>query len=285
MKNYVTPSVRRWVLIFSTFGLAFLSGHLMQSSRGEAPERPLVAKAINVPASPAIAVALSDPPVMRDRILDTRATRKGSCRPDLQLTRTPDAAIHVTLTAPCHASTPISVRVNELAATDATDARGHYDIRLPFIADRVTVSLGFKDHVLTQTISNDDLPEQQHVILAWHGPETFRIRADMVGADDQSANEVVTGNFVRVGQKGGAAFEIFSLPVDTSFSAGVVRLSVDATVTEANCGAPVSTVAYQSGYLGGLRPTEIAYTMPDCDRVGEVVSLQNLFRDMRLAAR
>ena len=133
---------------------------------------------------------------------------------------------------------------------------------------------------------------QQHVILAWHGVHVFKVRAETPQTPSalsysSAAPQAVAPDVsvTHVGDGRGAAFEILTFPPNSAGAAGVVRLSVEARVTASNCERDASTEAYQTGYLGKLRLTEIAYTMPDCDRVGEVVRLQNLFRDMRLAER
>ena len=150
------------------------------------------------------------------------------------------------------------------------------------------------------SVATPDAGMLQHVILAWSDAPTFQISAFEFGAHAREDGHVWSGApavperalrgaggfLTRIGIAGGAGFEIYSFPSDgVAGASGVVRLSVDAKVTDENCGRLARAAAYQTGFRGGLMPTEVAFSMPGCDRVGDVVRLQNLFRDMRLASR
>lgn len=285
MMKSITPARRRWITVLTTLAVAFLSGHLMQRTEGEStasvrPDAPAV-----FPESPIVPASLASPPGLRDRILETRAERTGQCDPRLSLSETPAGLLQVALDAPCHPRTPLTLRFNHLVATDTTDARGRWDQTLPALSEEASISVSLADVTVAARLRHQRAGAQEHVILAWTGVQTFRIRPDAPPGARSSLVEIPTGRFTNVGDGNGAAFEIFSLPSDANGSNAVVRLSVDAEVTGGNCGRIATTLAYQTGYLGQLRPTEIAYTMPDCDRVGEFVRLQNLFRDLRLAGR
>lgn len=285
MMKSITPARRRWITVLATLAVAFLSGHLMQGNQREnAASVPLEAPA-DLPKGPVVTASLTPPPDLRDRILQTRAERTGQCDTQLSLSETPAGLLQVSLDAPCHPRTRLTLRFNQLVATDITDARGRWDQTLPALSEEATVSVSLADFTVADRLRHQRAGAQQHVILAWTGEQTFLIRPDTPYVARSSVGEPLTGRFTNVGDGTGAAFQVFSLPSDHGGPNAVVRLSVDAEVTGRNCGRIATTLAYQTGYLGQLRPTEIAYTMPDCDRVGEVVRLQNLFRDLRLAGR
>jgi hypothetical protein len=90
---------------------------------------------------------------------------------------------------------------------------------------------------------------------------------------------------MQLGDGDGAMAEIYSFPVDRPGSSGVVRLDVEAEVTDANCGREIKAEALQPGVSDSFVRTKIAMVMPDCGRTGEILRLQNLLRDMRLAER
>ena len=203
------------------------------------------------------------------------------CRPDLRLAEAPNGDLSIELDAPCHANTPIEIRVNSLVADVRTDARGKWNQRIPAISSEVSVAIHLDESTISAKLPLAKAAAQQLVALAWSGPQTFFVQADSMG----TGSEEISSAFTHVGSGEGASFEIFSSSALDNLGASIVRLSVETKVTEENCGRHVSTLAYQTGYLGELRPTEIAYTMPDCGRVGDVVRLQNLLRDMRLASR
>ncbi len=285
MKKSITPVQRRWATVFATLGIAFLSGHLMQADRDAPATIEQTEASIALPEAQVVMSSLSPLPNLRDRILETRSERKGNCEPQLELHETPAGLLQVSLDAPCHARTPLTLRFNQLIATDVTDARGRWGQRLPALSPDATISLSIGDETVAGRLQHELAGDEQHVILAWTGTQTFRIHVDDHLDAGSAPHAGEAGRLFRVGNGSGAAFEIMSFASGTDGSSAVVRLSVDADITRENCGRTATTLAYQTGYLGTLRPTEIAYTMPDCDRVGEVVRLQNLFRDLRLAGR
>lgn len=292
MKLSLTLGQRRWITLFITLALAFLSGHLMQSDRAETRVELKSDVAIALPELPVVTANLTSPPGLGDRILATRAERKGGCDPHLELSETPAGLLNISLDAPCYARESFTLEVNALKATDTTDARGRWDLRLPALSEEVEVNVSIAGQTVSDRLLLQHAKGHQHVILAWSGAQTFHIRAEArtgetgrLASGDVSSDPPPIGAFTAVGNGVGASFEIFTFPLLSPGSGGVVRLSVDARVTQENCGKDVSTLAYQTGYLGTLRPTKIAYTMPACDRLGEVVRLQNLFRDLRLAGR
>lgn len=286
MTKWITPW-RGWATVVLTVAVAFLSGHLMQSDHSETAATQPVITPRDLPKPPVTAGALPIPPSLQDRILETRADRGGTCDVDLALTETPAGLLSVTLNAPCHANSELLLRLNELTANVVTNARGNWGHRLPVLSDVSTVEITLADVTVSGRLRHQSVSGQQHIILAWTGTQTFQIGVDP-RFGDTVARQVIDeeiGAFIRVGDGTGAAFEIYTFPAANSRSAGVLRVSVDAEITLENCGKTARTRAYQTGYLGTLRPTEIAYTMPDCDRAGDVVRLQNLFRDLRLAQR
>lgn len=281
MKKLGAPFGRRWGTAFVVLGLALLSGHLVQEiAFREAPWKE-TGIAVAVPPDPTDPSLLSVPPRLGARILETRVDRAGSCLPNLKLEETPNGELLIDFHAPCHARTPIELHVNSLVADVRTDATGQLNLRMPALSSEVSVDVRLGQRTLSRKLTLAKAGAQQLVALAWNGPQTFFIKAESMG----TGSHEIARAFTRVGTGEGASFEIFSSSALDILGVSIVRLSVETEVTEENCGRNVSTLAYQTGYLGELRPTEIAYTMPDCDRVGDVVRLQNLLRDMRLASR
>lgn len=291
MKITWNARLRLWITLSAAFMLAILSGHMMQKSRNDPVVEALAAAVVVVPRSPVISVSLQTPPSPGERIVNTRADRGETCAPSLELRETPGGMLDIAFHAACHRAQPIEITVNDLVATARTDAHGSHLLRLPALADTVEVHVGFGEYALSETLTFSKEVEAQHVILAWSGVQTFSLRTTTYASPADAGRTVPllqtapVGVLTQVGAENGHAFEVLSFPTKPASAKGVVRLTVDAEVTQSNCGQAVSTLAYQTGYSGKLRRTEIAYTMPDCDRIGDVVRLQNLFRDMRLAAR
>lgn len=274
---------RGYLTIAVTLALAFSSGHLMQSLFGDRLVPPASPAAL--PAAPTVEAPLRPAPILPDRVFETRSPRSAGCAPSLQVDELPGTLLKVMLSAPCHRSVPLRLTFNGLVADLTTGPHGDWETRLPQIGTSSQIAFDFGDVRLSQSVASRNPAQLQHVILSWQGPQTFRVQAEMHGAAASPDAALSDTHLTRLGDGSGSGFEISSFPVGVGQNLGLVRLSVDATVTAGNCGKSVATTAYQSGFLSGLRRTEISYTMPDCASVGETVRLQNLFRDMRLAAR
>lgn len=282
MKYLAALDRKRWITATVSLALAFLSGHVMQNEVKAAQARKIAA-AIEPPRAPALirTASLRSPPVYPLRVIETRTERKGSCAPAMEMAELATGMVRVSLTAPCHLDAPVRLTLNDVVADVETDALGRWEGQVPALSSQITARFDFGDETLRDRLDLEAAETLQHILLTWSGPQTFRIQVEPFGA----AKGETGGALLRVGSGRGAAFEAFSFPATSRGGAGVVRLAVDAEITEENCGKRASVTAYQTGFSGGLRPTEISYTMPVCDRVGETVRLQNLFRDMRLAAR
>ncbi len=283
MFKLTTLERRRWLTVVVTVGLALLSGHWMQSRLGSSntpPDGPL-----SLPNAPTFTAILQPAPRFPERVTETRSPRSAGCAPRMQVHEMPGASLRVTLQAPCHKDEPLRLTFNELTADDVTDANGRWEARLPNLGPLVNVALDFGDYRLSEAVNPAEPLILQHVILSWTGAKTFEIQAEAQTNQTLVGTEMPDGMLTQVGDGRGAAFEIYSFPAQKDSTVGVIRLSVDALVTEDNCGSTVATTAFQTGFITGLRRTDISYTMPECERVGDVVRLQNLFRDMRLAAR
>ena len=77
--------------------------------------------------------------------------------------------------------------------------------------------------------------------------------------------------------------EIYTFPRDTLNGDGTERLSIEAEVTEANCGQDTLARTLESDVEGAVAVIELTFTVPGCDAVGDYLVLQNLLQDLRVA--
>ncbi|MEM6386021.1 MAG: hypothetical protein AAF718_07270 [Pseudomonadota bacterium] len=274
----------------AVLAVALFVGQGRQPEADASLSAPALPVEIVVPSLPDHSVELAKPPVLKDRTLETLAERRGSCQPNLALAVTPIGFLHATLDAPCHANEYATLEFNGLVADVTLSARGHWEQRLPIIGDKAHVAVQVGPYALEETLSPKRSSVSKVFVLSWRGAQTFAIRAEQEGqaegiARSDPADLPPLASSVQVGNGTGSAFEILSAPMLPANGTGTVRLSVEGTVTSDNCNRDVFAKAYQTGYLGRLRPTEIAYAMPGCDRAGEIVRLKHLFHDVRLAGR
>jgi hypothetical protein len=289
--------------VFMTCGVVFIAlacGQVMQSLG----DNPLTRheKATDLPIDPA-ARGLAPPPVMQGRATVTSVNRieavlaDDACVPQLKLTRAPSAMIDLSFDG-CKAG-PLAVTFGGLEVTTTTETNGRFQRRLPAFSSDMHVLVAFDGETITADIEVPEARDFQHVAIVWDGPQLLRLHAFEFGAKRDQFGHVWaqapkspqravrgTGGFLtKLGDGNGTSAEIYSFPAAHSRKKGVVRLVVEGDVTPSNCGLQVDALALQSDPLGGMSVTEVALKMPQCDAVGRVVRLQNLFQDMRLAGR
>lgn len=316
MGFFASLDKRRWVTVLATLLLAFLSGHVMQTvladradvaTTEDGPDAgPALRdadegrKALPVPPAATLIPIILRPPVMPDRVDEPHAsTEREGCTPVLVVSAAPAATVRLQLEAPCHALETVSVQQGDIQADVKVGENGSLQLRMPALSERPVVQVEMSDRELVSTAKVPDANQFQHVAIQWEGRQELRINAYEFGARKSQFGHVWsgapksparavrgTGGFLtRIGNGSGRSAEIYSFPAGQSAARGVIRLEAEAITTRDNCAVTVLATALQTGPLGDLSPTEVRLTMPDCDRVGEIVRLHNLFQDMRLAGR
>ena len=60
-------------------------------------------------------------------------------------------------------------------------------------------------------------------------------------------------------------------------------MSVEAEITQANCGRDVEAQSIQKTADGELKTQDLVLAMPDCNTVGDFLVLKNLLNDLKIA--
>ncbi len=307
---------RRWGTALVTLVLAFFCGYVMQNILADQPPVAIIndgpdaaplmrqgdePKPLPVPPAATLVPILERPPVLPDRVDEdqARAGDDPGCSPVLTVEAAPAATLRVTLAAPCHTDTRVSLQQGDMAVTAETDAKGDINLRIPALSSNPVINVAIAGKRLTATTEIPDATEFLHVAIQWTGQQALRINAYEFGAQKSQFGHVWSGApkspsrasrgsggfLTKLGDEHGRSAEIYSFPVGQAAARGVVRLVVEAEVTKENCGKRVQATAFQTSPLGKLSPTDVSLTMPGCDQVGKILRLQNLLQDMRLAAR
>jgi hypothetical protein len=77
--------------------------------------------------------------------------------------------------------------------------------------------------------------------------------------------------------------EVYTFPTGTTSLDGSIALSVEAEITDANCGRAIAAQSIRIDPLS--EPTAIDLNMPECSAVGEFLVLKNMFKDLTLASK
>ena len=263
----------------------------------EMPESPLLADASEAMATEGL------PPVGLPVIATDAAVVSPAC--DTQMSATPGGLAMVTLDLvnPCRPNATVAIHHQGMMFHAVTDDDGRMMAGVPALAEEAFFIAAFDDGEGAVAVTGvPDLALFDRAVLQWQGEDGVELHALEFGAaygeaghvwagtqgDPALAAEGSAGFLTRLGQGNGAAplmAEIYTFPSGSARQDGEILLSVEAEVTGRNCGRDVQAQSIQ--VIGGAEPVAVDLTMvmPDCEAVGDYVVLQNMFEDLKLAAK
>ncbi len=208
----------------------------------------------------------------------------------------PGANARLRVKAPCHMDQPIEVHHSGLVFTTRTDALGRLDLTIPALAEYAIFLISLPDR--NGTVATTHVPEiksYNRIALQWQGETDLQLHALEFGASYGQEGHVWSGSeaggagsVIHLGQGGSAKarnIEVYSFPVDTATEAGAITLSVEAEVTEANCGTDLGVQSLEWRSDQRLRSRDLTLNIPGCEAVGDFLVLNNLFPDLTIAAK
>ncbi|MEP3298033.1 MAG: hypothetical protein ABJO27_16425 [Pseudoruegeria sp.] len=222
---------------------------------------------------------------------------------DLMLNATPTLAgmVQLSVHAPCKPEQFFSVQQGDMVFTDMTSPLGLFDAMVPALTEEVSFEVTFEDG--EQLFAQATVPaahQFDHVVLQWRGDAGLQIHALEFGADygDQGHVSADRPRTPSVAVKAAGGFlselgardlmftkraEVYSFPTGLMGRSGLVRLSVEAEVTLANCEKLVDATTLQVSHGIVAPKVDISLSMPDCSAVGDFLVLKNLLRDLKIA--
>jgi hypothetical protein len=220
------------------------------------------------------------------------------CTVTVSATALPAAMVALDVMAPCQANAPVTIVHSGLQIMAETDALGLLTLDIPAFETPAFFSVTFADTVEeTALVGLPDLRDYDRIGLNWAGDMSLELHAMEFGASfgepghiwqetPASAEAAVAGEggFLTVIDTGETYAQIYTLPRATLRAGDSVRLSIDAPVTEANCTQTVVARTLRAAQGGPVDVRELSFTVPACDAVGDVLVLQNLLDDLRLAS-
>ena len=79
--------------------------------------------------------------------------------------------------------------------------------------------------------------------------------------------------------------EIYTFPKSRSKQGGTIALTVEAEVTEKNCGRDIAAQSIELRDADLPRTQDLVLSVPECSSVGDFLVLNNLIDDLKIAAR
>lgn len=218
------------------------------------------------------------------------------CDIDLSARAADMATVDLTIGAPCLPNERVTIHHSGMMFTDTTDATGRLDLNIPALSETAVFIVQFANGSGNVVITKvPGLKAYDRVVLQWSGAGGFQLHALEFGASYSSKGHVWsgskrgTGGFVTALGNPDALSphlaEVYTFPSGQSKKAGTIALSVEAEVTDANCGRDISAQVLELRHDGTLRPRDLTLAVPDCTAKGDFLVLNNLVEDLKVTAR
>ena len=221
------------------------------------------------------------------------------------LTAEPAAAAMVTLTldAPCYADDRVAFHHEGMVFTELTDASGALTLSVPALAEFAIFVAVFQDgEGASADTEVSSLAFYDRSVVQWQGDTGLELHALEYGASYAEPGHVwaEAPQEAAVAARGEGGFltllgnpdlpqarmaQVYSFPLGIARKAGTIDLSVEAQVTEANCGKDIAAqvIHVSEGAFGSFHDLNV--TMPACDAAGDYLLLKNLLDDLKIAAK
>lgn len=215
-------------------------------------------------------------------------------------TSLPGAMVRLSLKADCFPNERLTVHHNGMMFTETTDEAGQLEVVVPALSTQAVFIMAFSngDGAVAQ-VEVPDLADYERIALQWRGHAGFQLHARefgagydapghvWIGADqDQSAMEAGQSGYVmRLGDRGAPEplmAEIYTYPAASTARDGVIDMTVEAEVTQANCGVEAEAQSLEL-LNGAVKTRDLTLSMPSCDAIGNFLVLNNLVSDLKVA--
>lgn len=201
-----------------------------------------------------------------------------ACEPSMDVNVLNDAMLDVQIFAPCLPYDTVDFEHESMAFTAPLTMTGELSFTLPALSDRARLKATLSDGT---TLSADVfVPDTRHfarVALQWDGKDPGTLIARVPKS--------LSGKVIQLGEsndRNGKILSVFSSKINNLQASGVVRLSLRAPVTLANCSVGHAARVRQivSGVV--LSSYDITMSGPGCGAVGQILELNNVLQDLKL---
>lgn len=249
-------------------------------------------------------LATVEPEMVPDlSVPETAATPEINCVPEMVSVAGAGATVKIALSAPCHVETAFTVHHQGMMFTAMTDQDGLASVVVPALAEVAVVIAAFPDGdggVATVTVP--DVSNYDRAVLQWQGDTAVMLSAYEGDAGFGAAGHIYTdnpGDIARLDAAEGGFLmrlgasdvpdalmaEVYTFPSGMDARVSEVLLVAEAEITDTNCGQELNAQSIQVFPTGETTALDLTLLMPECDAVGDVLILQNMFEDLTLAMR
>ena len=203
--------------------------------------------------------------------------------------------------APCAPNERFTLHHKGMMFTQSTDAMGAARLNVPALAEISVFAISF-DNGLTGVASAaiPEVTDYERAVLQFESSGDLRLHALLNGTDysklgnswsDSIENSRLidfdNGFLMKLGDPDlpyARLAQIYSFQTDQFNSFDSIEVSVEAEITLDNCGRELAAQSLQVGNDGELNSVDLVMMMPDCDAVGDLLILGNMFSEIEIAS-
>ncbi|QFT58191.1 hypothetical protein FIU94_05085 [Sulfitobacter sp. THAF37] len=266
----------------------------------------------DLPETPAFAVSAPDENLIKVRAPQSvlegpptpgAATPAPACDITAQAHAVAAAMVDLRLEAACLPNERVTVHHNGMIFTETTNDKGILDTTVPALTQDAMFILAFGNgEGAVAQVKVEELADYNRAVLQWKGSAGFEIHAREFGANYGDAGhhwrdapgeiaDAVIGRSGVLTRHGNSMVsdpllaEVYTFPKAASEQSGKVSLSVEAEITQANCGIEAEAQSLQLEADGQIKTQDLILSVPPCDAVGSFLVLNNLLQDLKVAGK
>ncbi|WP_132861739.1 translocase [Shimia isoporae] len=256
---------------------------------------------IVLPGAPTVVATTDSLP--KGLISEQSAAPEGNCEIELRAEAGAGAMVLLSLKAPCLSGERVTIEHGSLVFSELVGEEGVVTRSVPALAVEATFSARFANgQAASVTLEVDSLVFYERTVIRWTGNSGVELHAREFGASYGDDGHVWRGSArdisVLVGGMGGfltelgdvrlpdaARAEVYTFPSVTAQRSGLISLSVEAEITEANCGKSISVQTERIKDGETVASREMAMDIPGCEAAGQFLVLKNLVEDLTIAQK
>jgi hypothetical protein len=236
------------------------------------------------------------------------ATSAGTaCRMQASAKALPGAMVALTILAPCRAGERVTLHHQGMMVTETLGDTGALELTVPalastaiFIVEPTMAPKALRIRTASAggavvQVAVPDMAQVDRVVLQWSGNSGFEVHAREFGAQYGERGHVWhgadpargAGEMVQLGDRAQLSprlAEVYSFRRDVTAADGVIEISVEAEVTEINCGREIAAQSLRFSQ-GRVQTRDLVLEMPDCTATGDFLVLNNLVEHLKIAAK
>lgn len=211
------------------------------------------------------------------------------------------AMVDISLKAPCLGNERVTVHHSGIMFTQTTAVDGSLNVLVPAMNEQAFFMFVFADgDGASVQVQVDRLEFYDRIVMQWKDDIGFQIHAREFGANYGEKGHVwaYAPGDMKIAARGEGGFltrlgdvnapepllaEVYTFPTGTARENGIVALSVETEITSMNCGRDIIAQSLEMREAGRLHSQDLLLSVPNCDAIGDILVLNNLLEDLKVA--